>query len=99
MLEVNILYVLGGLIMLPSATFLVTRLYYTKLIHHYEKQLWVTTNINNNIDTTKLINEVESTIEDFKTKQQIISKFLEGKTVFEKSNIVSELKDKFESIN
>ena len=102
MIEVNILYVLGGLIMLPSTTFLVTRLYYTKMIHHYEKRLWVYENINNSIDTTKLINEVESTIDDFKTKQKIITKFLEeGRTVYnevsQKSNLVSELKNKFEN--
>ena len=97
MIEVSIFYVLGGLIMLPSTTFLATRLYYTKLIHNYERQLWVHENINNNTDITKLINEVESTIEDFKTKQQIISKFLEGKTISQKSNLVSELKDKFQN--
>lgn len=97
MIEVSIFYVLGGLIMLPSTTFLATRLYYTKLIHNYERQLWVHENINNNIDTTKLINEVESTIKDFKSKQQIISKFLEEKNVFLKPNLVSELKDKFQN--
>jgi len=92
MIEVSIFYVLGGLIMLPGTTFLVTRLYYTKLIHHYERRLWVQENVNNNnTDITKLINEVESTIEDFKTKQQIISKFLERKTISQKSNLVSEI--------
>ena len=101
MIEVSLFYVLGGIIMLPSTTFLATRLYYTKMIHNYERRLWVYENINNHIDTTKLINEVEQRSKNFREKQSIISNFLENKLrdnqVVIKSNLVSELKYKFEN--
>jgi hypothetical protein len=101
MIEVSIFYVLGGLIMLPSTTFLLSRLYYSKLIHSYERKLWVYENVNSIIDVTKLINGIEEKRTSFKEKQQIISSFLENKPdynkVLQKSNLISEIKEKFEN--
>ena len=101
MIEVSIFYVLGGLIMLPSTTFLITRLYYTKMIHHYERKLWVYENVKNVVDVNHLINEVEERSKNFREKQNIISNFLEHKSennkVVIKSNIVQEMKNKFDN--
>jgi hypothetical protein len=96
MIEVSIFYVLGGLIMLPGTTFLLSRFYYTNLIHQYERKLWVYENVNNNIDVNNLINEVEVRDKEFKLKQKIISSFLENKPEYnkfvQKSNYISEMK-------
>jgi hypothetical protein len=101
MIEVSIFYMLGGLVMLPSTTFLLSRLYYTKLIHSYERKLWVYENTDNIIDVNKLINEMEIRDNEFKVKQKIISSFLERKPEYNeiasKSNLVQEIKNKFEN--
>tara|TARA_Y100000591_G_C21521067_1_gene539334 strand:+ start:192 stop:500 length:309 start_codon:yes stop_codon:yes gene_type:complete len=101
MIEVSLFYVLGGLIMLPSTTFLITRLYYTKVIHSYERRLWVYENVDNVVDINNLINEVEQRSKNFREKQTIISNFLEHKSdnnkVVIKSNMVQEMKNKFDN--
>ena len=101
MIEVSIFYVLGGLIMLPGTTFLLSRLYYTKLLHQYERKLWVYENVNNSIDINNLINEIEKRNKSFKEKQHIISSFLETKPeyneVLQKSNLINEIKTIFEN--
>tara|TARA_Y100000592_G_C5322540_1_gene245489 strand:+ start:341 stop:652 length:312 start_codon:yes stop_codon:yes gene_type:complete len=101
MIEVSIFYVLGGLVMLPSTTFLLTRIYYTKMIHKYERKLWVYENINVNMDVNKLINNIEERSKSFAQKQQIISDFLQSKSkdnknIVVRSNIVQEMKNKFD---
>ena len=101
MIEVSLFYVLGGLIMLPSTTFLLTRLHYTKVIHSYERRLWVYENVDNVVDVNHLINEVEQRSKNFREKQTIISNFLEHKSennkVVIKSNMVQEMKNKFDN--
>jgi hypothetical protein len=102
MIEVSIFYVLGGLIMLPGTTFLLSRLYYTKLIHQYERKLWVYENVNNSIDTISLINEIEKRDKTFREKQSIISSFLENKPeynkVLQKSSVIHEFNSTFRNI-
>jgi hypothetical protein len=101
MIEVSLFYVLGGLIMLPGTTFLLSRIYYTKLMHQYERRLWVYENVSDKIDINNLINEIEVRNKNFKEKQKIISSFLERKPdnnkVLEKSNLIAEIKTRFDN--
>ena len=95
MYEVSLFYVLGGLVMFPGTTFLLTRYYYTKLIHKLEREMWVLQNTIYHIDTNKLINDIEQKTLSFKEKQTILSQFLEQKPkyneVIEKSKLIHEI--------
>tara|TARA_A100000164_G_scaffold349892_1_gene353258 strand:+ start:1822 stop:2130 length:309 start_codon:yes stop_codon:yes gene_type:complete len=99
MYEVSIFYVLGGLVMFPSTTFLLTRYYYTKLIHKLEREKWVLENTVNYVDTTELINELETRQLNFREKQMILKDFFENKPeyneVINKSNLIHEITTTF----
>ena len=99
MYEINLFYVLGGLIMFPGTTFLLTRYYYTKLMHKLERKNWVLENTIYHIDTNKLINDIESRRMSFRDKQLIVSKFLEQKPnyneVIGKSKLIHEITSTF----
>ena len=99
MYEVSLFYVLGGLVMFPGTTFLLTRYYYTKSIHKLEREMWILQNTIYHIDTNKLINDVEQNSLSFKEKQFIVSQFLEQKPeyneVIEKSRLIHEITSTF----
>tara|TARA_Y100000389_G_scaffold202280_1_gene247142 strand:+ start:6066 stop:6374 length:309 start_codon:yes stop_codon:yes gene_type:complete len=99
MYEVSLFYVLGGLVMFPGTTFLLTRYYYTNVIHKLERKMWVLQNTIYHIDTNNLINDVEQKSLSFKEKQMIVSQFLEKKPeyneVIEKSRLIHEITSAF----
>ena len=99
MYEVSIFYVLGSLVMLPSTTFLLTRYYYTKLLHELEREKWVIENTVHHVDTTQLINEMEDRQLQFKQKQTILKDFFEKKPeyneVLNKSTLIHEITTTF----
>lgn len=99
MYEISLFYVLGGLVMFPGTTFLLTRYCYTQLIHKLERKMWILENTIYHIDTNKLINDVEQKSLSFKEKQMIVSEFLEKKPeyneVIEKSRLIHEITSTF----
>lgn len=75
MIEISIYYLIGLVIVLPTTSFLSTKLFYKSKIYDLERKVWVLE--NGGVNVTKLINDIEIKKDlSFQDKQVIIENFL-----------------------
>ena len=73
MIELGIYYIIGLIVILPTTSILGTKLYYKNKIYELERQLWLQQNIN----ISSFINEIEEKELSFEDKRVVVEKFLE----------------------